>query len=167
MLGNTQIGATRRTVPQRTNRRWRRQSHRQGVKRCGKSAPASGVTRVARQTPPGARPDRGRTARPGSPPGGLLEPAGNRRSRGMAAPGRSRDTPDRIRRTGRLRHHPLWHNGSGTLGRTRSSQLALSPSAAPPDASSLVKRASIWPGGARTGFRRTRAAGCAQPPGRR
>src|SRR5438093_6060229 len=28
------------------------------VKRCGKSAPAAGVTRLARQTPPGARPSR-------------------------------------------------------------------------------------------------------------
>ncbi len=28
------------------------------VKRCGKSAPAAGVTRLARQTPPGARPNR-------------------------------------------------------------------------------------------------------------
>ena len=37
------------------------------VKRCGKSAPAPGVTRVARQTPPGARPNRGRTARPSTP----------------------------------------------------------------------------------------------------
>ncbi len=34
------------------------------VKRCGKSAPAPGVTRAARQTPPGARPNRGRAARP-------------------------------------------------------------------------------------------------------
>jgi len=33
------------------------------VKRCGKSAPASGATRVARQTPLGARPSRGRAAR--------------------------------------------------------------------------------------------------------
>ena len=34
------------------------------VKRCGKSAPAPGVTRVALQTPPGARSNRGRAARP-------------------------------------------------------------------------------------------------------
>ena len=34
------------------------------VKRCGKSAPAPGVTRAARQTPPGARPSWGRAARP-------------------------------------------------------------------------------------------------------
>ena len=34
------------------------------VKRCGKSAPAAGVTRSARQTPPGARSNRGWTARP-------------------------------------------------------------------------------------------------------
>ena len=37
------------------------------VKRCGKSAPASGATRTARQTPPGARPSVGRPARPMSP----------------------------------------------------------------------------------------------------
>ena len=37
------------------------------VKRCGKSAPAPGVTRAARQTPLGARPSVGRAARPMSP----------------------------------------------------------------------------------------------------
>ena len=37
------------------------------VKRCGKSAPAPGATRTARQTPPGARPSVGRSARPMSP----------------------------------------------------------------------------------------------------
>src|SRR4051794_10706287 len=37
------------------------------VKRCGKSAPAPGVTRAARQTPLGARPNVGRLARPMSP----------------------------------------------------------------------------------------------------
>ena len=71
------------------------------VKRCGKSAPAPGVTRVARQTPPGARPDRGSAARTSTPPGGLLEPAGNRRPRGMAAGGRA-SVRNRIRRIGRL-----------------------------------------------------------------
>src|SRR4029079_11534421 len=71
------------------------------VKRCGKSAPAPGVTRVARQTPPGARPDRGSAARTQTPPGGLLEPAGNRRPRGMAAGGRA-SVRNRIRRIGRL-----------------------------------------------------------------
>jgi len=34
------------------------------VKRCGKSAPATGVTRSARQTPSGARPNRERVVRP-------------------------------------------------------------------------------------------------------
>ena len=34
------------------------------VKRCGKSAPGAGATRLARQTPPGARPSRGH----GGPP---------------------------------------------------------------------------------------------------
>jgi hypothetical protein len=61
------------------------------VKRCGKSAPAPGATRAARQTPPGARPRRGRTARPRTPPGRPLEPAGNRRPRGMAAAAVPRD----------------------------------------------------------------------------
>ena len=70
------------------------------VKRCGKSAPASGVTRMAWQTPPGARSDRGRAARPPTPPGRPLELSGNRQPRGMAAAGAS--APDRIRRTGRL-----------------------------------------------------------------
>src|SRR6202035_6067006 len=37
------------------------------VKRYGKSAPAPGVTRTARQTPLGARPSVGRPARPMSP----------------------------------------------------------------------------------------------------
>ncbi len=37
------------------------------VKRCGKSAPAPGVTRAAWQTPPGARSNVGRPARPMSP----------------------------------------------------------------------------------------------------
>jgi hypothetical protein len=73
------------------------------VKRCGKSAPAPGATRAARQTPPGARPDRGRTARPQTPPGRPLEPAGNRRPRGMAASGASR-SPERRR----LRQNPAY-----------------------------------------------------------
>ena len=39
------------------------------VKRCGKSAPATGVTRSARQTPPGARSNRGTDGPSGTPPG--------------------------------------------------------------------------------------------------
>ena len=39
------------------------------VKRCGKSAPATGVTRPARQTPSGARPNRERVVRPSILPG--------------------------------------------------------------------------------------------------
>ena len=39
------------------------------VKRCGKSAPAAGVTWPARQTPSGARPNRERAARPLTLPG--------------------------------------------------------------------------------------------------
>jgi len=39
------------------------------VKRCGKSAPAAGVTRPARQTPSGARPNRERVVRPPTLPG--------------------------------------------------------------------------------------------------
>ena len=68
------------------------------VKRCGKSAPAPGVTRVARQAPPGARPTRVRTARPLNP-GRPLEPSGNRRPRWMVT---ADFGPNRIRRTGRL-----------------------------------------------------------------
>ncbi len=62
------------------------------VKRCGKSAPAAGATRLAWQTPPGARPSRARargntcTGRPGlnRRSGRLLETPGNRRPREMA-----------------------------------------------------------------------------------
>src|SRR6202034_3277563 len=51
------VGATRRTVPQKGNRRWRASGPAQvRVKRCGKSAPASRGTSVARETPPGAGP---------------------------------------------------------------------------------------------------------------
>ena len=39
------------------------------VKRCGKSAPAAGATRLARQTPSGARPNRERVVRPSILPG--------------------------------------------------------------------------------------------------
>ena len=64
------------------------------VKWCGKSAPAAGATRLARQTPPGARPNRasaprkGRTGRSGPTrrPGRLLEASSNRRPRKMAVP---------------------------------------------------------------------------------
>ena len=46
---------------------WDREQVR--VKRCGKSAPAAGVTWLARQTPSGARPNRERAARPPTLPG--------------------------------------------------------------------------------------------------
>ena len=60
------------------------------VKRCGKSAPAPGVTPAAWQTPPGARPSRG-DGRPARhlphgrrlPSGRPQERAGNRQPRGM------------------------------------------------------------------------------------
>ncbi len=45
------------------------------VKRCGKSAPANGVTRSARQTPPGARSNRG-TDGPSGAPSGVPPPGG-------------------------------------------------------------------------------------------
>ena len=45
---------------------------------------------MARQTPPGARPNRGVMARPASLPGRLLEPCGDARPRGMAAHDRTR-----------------------------------------------------------------------------
>ena len=112
------------------------------VKRCGKSAPAPEVTRVARQTPSGARSDRGRTARPQTPPGRPLEPAGNRRSRGMAAPGR-RETPRT--ESGVQADSPPTPYGTTVLGHLAelSPQLVLSPSAVPPHASSPAIRASI------------------------
>jgi hypothetical protein len=67
------------------------------VKRCGKSAPAPGVTPTARQTPPGARPSSGhgrpvRPERSGHPLVG--------RSDGW--PPKRRETPDRTPPTGRL-----------------------------------------------------------------
>ena len=87
------------------------------VKRCGKSAPAAGATRLARQTPPGARPSRtlycrrfhaaaytGRSG-PIRRSGRLLETPGNRRPRKMAVP-RARPFgrhADRTRLTGPLR----------------------------------------------------------------
>ena len=65
------------------------------VKRCGKSAPAAGVTWPARQTPSGARPDRERAARPLTLPG--------RPHRWMVTHPDSRKGPvDRTPPTGRL-----------------------------------------------------------------
>ena len=89
------------------------------MKRCGKSAPAPGVTRAARQAPPGARPSRVRTARPLNP-GRPHEPSGNRRPRWMVT---ADFGPNRIRRTGRLaalpsgtRAQPVRGPGSGFGG---------------------------------------------------
>src|SRR6478609_5009581 len=78
------------------------------VKRCGKSAPAGGVTRLAWQTPPGARPNR-KQSRSGSLrlPGRLLEAASNRRPRGMVI-GRFGDNRTRLR--GPLRDFLLVRN---------------------------------------------------------
>jgi len=58
--------ARRRKVQQKADRRWvgPRARSQARVKRCGKSAPSSGATPADRQTPPGARPSRDRTARP-------------------------------------------------------------------------------------------------------
>ena len=71
------------------------------VKRCGKSAPAPGVTPVARQTPSGARPSRGM----GCPL--RYDPRVGRKSgrvtvRREGWPSPDRKIGDRIRRTGRL-----------------------------------------------------------------
>ncbi len=65
--GQQPVEVTRRKVPQRTDRRWTALPSQARVKRCGKSAPAPGATRAARQTPPGARSSVGRPARPMSP----------------------------------------------------------------------------------------------------
>ncbi len=73
------------------------------VKRCGKSAPALRATGAARQTPPGARSSRERTARPQTLPG--------RSQRWMAIQGDpGNGLPDRIPPTGRL---PATATGSG------------------------------------------------------
>ncbi len=66
----------RGTVPQKTDRRSGREVGPVRVKRRCKRPPAPGVTRVARQTPPGARPNRGRwrAARP-SPRVGRRRPS--------------------------------------------------------------------------------------------
>jgi len=91
------------------------------VKRCGKSAPAAGATRLAWQTPPGARPSRAHAlgnecaGRPGLKwrSGRLLEAPGNRRPREMAV---TRARPfgrraNRTRLTGPLRDQLFakWH----------------------------------------------------------
>ena len=62
--GDPQESATENKPPMAPSRRGLEQVR---VKRCGKSAPAPGVTRAARQTPPGARSSVGRLARPMSP----------------------------------------------------------------------------------------------------
>ena len=74
------------------------------VKRCGKSAPAGGATRLAWQTPPGARPNREQSWS-GSLrlSGRLLETASNRRPRGMIAAARCKARRHRTRLTGPLR----------------------------------------------------------------
>jgi hypothetical protein len=75
------------------------------VKRWCKRPPAPLATGAARQTPSGARPNRGAIAWLALLPGRLLEPAGNRRPRGMTA-GRLRPA-HRTRLTGWL--HPPSH----------------------------------------------------------
>ena len=93
------VGVTRRKVPQRTDRRWagpatgRPQAR---VKRCGKSAPAPGVTRAARQTPPGARSSRGKAG----PAAALGRRPRVDRTDGW--PPRRREALDRTPPTGRL-----------------------------------------------------------------
>ena len=68
------------------------------VKRCGKSAPAPGVTRVARQTPPGARPNVGYGRPVRHSPGSDNPLVG--RTDGWSH--RRREALDRIPPTGRL-----------------------------------------------------------------
>ena len=83
------------------------------MKRCGKSAPAPGVTRAARQTPPEARSRSHKSARTGGaqafeggPPesaGRPLERAGDGTPRWMVAERDRREAPgNRTRLTGRL-----------------------------------------------------------------
>jgi hypothetical protein len=93
------------------------------VKRCGKSAPAAGVTRSARQTPPGARPSRGDGLpvppdKPGEPPGRpqrwMITPSGDRRTEPRLQADSSSPGPLRLRRATRECH------GSPMVGRARS-----------------------------------------------
>ena len=88
--GDPRESATENRPPHRSNPAAR-------VKRCGKSAPRAPVTAAARQTPPGARPNRGdapdirqacfkpRIDKILRSPGWLLERRSNASPRGMAA----------------------------------------------------------------------------------
>ena len=97
--GQQPVGVTRRKVPQRTDRRWPFGAQVR-VKRCGKSAPAPGVTRAARQTPLGARPNRG-TDGPSGP--SQEDPSPGRPLRWMATHRDPRKGPgDRTPPTSRL-----------------------------------------------------------------
>jgi hypothetical protein len=79
------------------------------VKRCGKSAPATGVTRPARQTPPGARSNRG-TDGPSGVPSGTPPPGGPLRwmatqpsNRGWTESRLQADSPSTLRCSGERR----------------------------------------------------------------
>ena len=77
------------------------------VKRCGKSAPRVLVTRAARQTPPGARPNRGGRERGNPARKPVFRPAarvGCSRRLAIGVPDEwpSRGNPDRTRLIGRL-----------------------------------------------------------------
>ena len=97
VLGNTQsgrlAGKCHREEPPMAG-----QPAQARVKRCGKSAPAPGVTRVARQTPPGARPNVGYGRPVRHSPGSDNPLVG--RTDGWSH--RRREALDRIPPTGRL-----------------------------------------------------------------
>jgi hypothetical protein len=116
------------------------------VKRCGKSAPAPGATRVARQTPPGARPDRGRAARPQTPPGRPLEPAGNRRPRWMAAAGASASVQNPAYKADSPPPTPPGHGSSELTYENDGSRVPVSPRRFPCFAASrgLAAACSSW-----------------------
>ena len=86
------------------------------AKGCGKSAPASPVTGAARQTPSGARPNRGMLEGcPPESPGWSLEAVGNGGPRGMIVAGyRATGTPHRTRLT-KLSNRRSLETGGGAL----------------------------------------------------
>src|SRR5262245_45062488 len=106
------------------------------VKRCGKSAPAGGVTRLAWQTPPGAKPNR-KQSRSGSLrlPGRLLEATSNRRPRGMII-GRLGDNRTRLK--GPLRE--IFSKAEGGVWKGEGKTRIYRPSALGTPPSPLSKR---------------------------
>ena len=105
------------------------------VKRCGKSAPAAGATRLARQTPPGARPSRAPALR-------------LRRRKGRSGPRSARVGCWRRRATGVLEKWPSTRAGQLDARGTEPGLQARSGTA-------FVEQASCRPSSASRSARRT------------